>query len=145
MGSEMCIRDRYPNIENLVLAPIEELETIDDIGPTVSSKITTFFANKTNVDLIKRLRGAGVRWSIPSTINNANLFGKTFVLTGALESLSRREAKDRLLELGAKVSATVSKNTDFVVSGPGSGSKLSRAVEYGVKILDEEEFLALLP
>ena len=67
------------------------------------------------------------------------------MLTGALESLSRREAKDRLLELGAKVSATVSKNTDFIVSGPGSGSKLSRAIEYGVKILDEKEFLALLP
>ena len=144
-ATALSLANRYPNIENLVLAPIEELETIDDIGPTVSSKITAFFANKTNVDLIKRLRGAGVRWSIPSTINNTNLFGKTFVLTGALESLSRREAKDRLLELGAKVSATVSKNTDFVVSGPGSGSKLSRAVEYGVKILDEEEFLALLP
>ena len=144
-ATALSLANRYPNIENLVLAPIEELETIDDIGPTVSSKITAFFANKTNVDLIKRLRGAGVRWSIPSTINNANLFGKTFVLTGALESLSRREAKDRLLELGAKVSATVSKNTDFVVSGPGSGSKLSRAVEYGVKILDEKEFLALLP
>ena len=144
-ATALSLANRYPNIENLVLAPIEELETIDDIGPTVSSKITAFFANKTNVDLIKRLRGAGVRWSIPSTINNTNLFGKTFVLTGALESLSRREAKDRLLELGAKVSATVSKNTDFVVSGPGSGSKLSRAVEYGVKILDEKEFLALLP
>ena len=144
-ATALSLANRYPNIENLVLAPIEELETIDDIGPTVSSKITAFFANKTNVDLIKRLRGAGVRWSIPSTINNTNLFGKTFVLTGALESLSRREAKDRLRELGAKVSATVSKNTDFVVSGPGSGSKLSRAVEYGVKILDEKEFLALLP
>ena len=144
-ATALSLANRYPNIENLVLAPIEELETIDDIGPTVSSKITAFFANKTNVDLIKRLRGAGVRWSIPSTINNAKLLGKTFVLTGALESLSRREAKDRLLELGAKVSATVSKNTDFVVSGPGSGSKLSRAVEYGVKILDEKEFLALLP
>ena len=144
-ATALSLANRYPNIENLVLAPIEELETIDDIGPTVSSKITAFFAKQTNVDLIKRLRGAGVRWSIPSTINNTNLFGKTFVLTGALESLSRREAKDRLLELGAKVSATVSKNTDFVVSGPGSGSKLSRAVEYGVKILDEEEFLALLP
>ena len=144
-ATALSLANRYPNIENLVLAPIEELETIDDIGPTVSSKITAFFAKQTNVDLIKRLRGAGVRWSIPSTINNTNLFGKTFVLTGALESLSRREAKDRLLELGAKVSATVSKNTDFVVSGPGSGSKLSRAVEYGVKILDEKEFLALLP
>ena len=67
------------------------------------------------------------------------------MLTGKLESLSRQDAKDRLLELGAKVSASVSQKTDFVVSGPGSGSKLSKAVEYGVKILDEREFLALLP
>ncbi len=144
-ATALSLANRYPNLEDLVLAPIEELETIEDIGPTVSSKITAFFASKTNVDLIKRLRGAGVRWSVTSTINNTNLLGKTFVLTGALESLSRREAKDRLLELGAKVSASVSKNTDFVVSGPGSGLKLSKAVEYGVKVLDEKEFLALLP
>ena len=103
-----------------------------------------FFARKANVDLIKRLREAGVSWSVLSTSKNTNLAGKTFVLTGTLESFSRREAKDRLLELGAKVSVSVSKNTDFVVSGSGAGSKLSKAVEYGIKVLDEEEFVALL-
>tara|TARA_B100001029_G_scaffold100904_1_gene82985 strand:+ start:222 stop:2225 length:2004 start_codon:yes stop_codon:yes gene_type:complete len=144
-ATALSLANRYPNIEDLVLATTEELTTIEDIGPTVSSKIKSFFSSKTNVDLIRRLREAGVRWSVPSAINNTNLSGKTFVLTGTLESLSRREAKDRLLELGAKVSANVSKNTDFVVSGPGSGSKLSKAVEYGIKVLDEQEFLALLP
>ena len=143
-ATALSLANRYPNLENLVLATIEELESIEDIGPTVSSNISTFFARKANVDLIKRLREAGVSWSVLSTSKNTNLAGKTFVLTGTLESFSRREAKDRLLELGAKVSVSVSKNTDFVVSGSGAGSKLSKAVEYGIKVLDEEEFVALL-
>ena len=143
-ATALSLANRYPNLEHLMLATIEELESIDDIGPTVSSNISTFFASKANVDLIKRLREAGVRWSVLPTIKNTNLVGKTFVLTGTLESFSRGEAKDRLLELGAKVSATVSKNTDFVVSGPGAGSKLSKAIEYGIKVLDEEEFVTLL-
>ena len=79
-----------------------------------------------------------------SITSSAILAGKTVVLTGTLESLSRQEAKDRLLAIGAKVSGSVSKNTDFVVAGLGAGSKLTKASELGVKTFDEQEFLTLL-
>ena len=86
----------------------------------------------------------GVEWPVRSVSSTSILSGKTIVLTGTLESLSRQEAKDRLLAIGARVSGSVSKNTDFVVAGPGAGSKLTKAAELGVKTFDEQEFLTLL-
>ena len=135
---------RYPDIDDLLHATVEDLESIQDIGPTVSSKIVTFFSDVSNLDLIKRLIEVGVVWPVKSITSSSILAGKTVVLTGTLESLSRQEAKDRLLAIGAKVSGSVSKNTDFVVAGPGAGSKLTKASELGVKTFDEQEFLTLL-
>ena len=135
---------RYPDIDDLLRATVEDLESIQDIGPTVSSKIVTFFSDVSNLDLIKRLIEVGVVWPVKSITSSSILAGKTVVLTGTLESLSRQEAKDRLLAIGAKVSGSVSKNTDFVVAGPGAGSKLTKASELGVKTFDEQEFLTLL-
>ena len=135
---------RYPDIDDLLRATVEDLESIQDIGPTVSSKIVAFFSEISNLDLIKRLIEVGVEWPVKSITSSSILSGKTIVLTGTLESLSRQEAKDRLLAIGAKVSGSVSKNTDFVVAGPGAGSKLTKASELGVKTFDEQEFLTLL-
>ena len=135
---------RYPDIDDLLRATVEDLESIQDIGPTVSSNIVAFFSDVSNLDLIKRLRKVGVVWPVKSITSSSILAGKTVVLTGTLESLSRQEAKDRLLAIGAKVSGSVSKNTDFVVAGPGAGSKLTKASELGVKTFDEQEFLTLL-
>ena len=135
---------RYPDINDLLRATVEDLESIQDIGPTVSSNIVAFFSDVSNLDLIKRLREVGVVWPVKSITSSSILAGKTVVLTGTLESLSRQEAKDRLLAIGAKVSGSVSKNTDFVVAGPGAGSKLTKASELGVKTFDEQEFLTLL-
>lgn len=135
---------RYPDIDDLLRATVEDLESIQDIGPTVSSKIVAFFSDVSNLDLIKRLIEVGVVWPVKSITSSSILAGKTVVLTGTLESLSRQEAKDRLLAIGAKVSGSVSKNTDFVVYGPGAGSKLTKASELGVKTFDEQEFLTLL-
>ncbi len=135
---------RYPDIDDLLRATVEDLESIQDIGPTVSSNIVAFFSDVSNLDLIKRLREVGVVWPVKSITSSSILAGKTVVLTGTLESLSRQEAKDRLLAIGAKVSGSVSKNTDFVVAGPGAGSKLTKASELGVKTFDEQEFLTLL-
>ena len=135
---------RYPEIDDLLLATVEDLESIQDIGPTVSSKIVAFFSDVSNLDLIKRLIEVGVVWPVKSITSSSILAGKTVVLTGTLESLSRQEAKDRLLAIGAKVSGSVSKNTDFVIAGPGAGSKLTKASELGVKTFDEQEFLTLL-
>ena len=135
---------RYPDIDDLLRARVEDLESIQDIGPTVSSNIVAFFSDVSNLDLIKRLTEVGVVWPVKSITSSSILAGKTVVLTGTLESLSRQEAKDRLLAIGAKVSGSVSKNTDFVVAGPGAGSKLTKASELGVKTFDEQEFLTLL-
>ena len=135
---------RYPEIDDLLRATVEDLESIQDIGPTVSSNIVAFFSDVSNLDLIKRLTEVGVVWPVKSITSSSILAGKTVVLTGTLESLSRQEAKDRLLAIGAKVSGSVSKNTDFVVAGPGAGSKLTKASELGVKTFDEQEFLTLL-
>ena len=135
---------RYPEIDDLLRATVEDLETIQDIGPTVSSKIVAFFSKISNLDLIKRLIEVGVEWPFKSITSSSILSGKTIVLTGTLESFSRQEAKDRLLAIGAKVSGSVSKNTDFVVAGLGAGSKLTKALELGVKTFDEQEFLKLL-
>ena len=171
MGSEMCIRDRnttlpkflyalgirevgeatalslatrYKRISDIEVASSDELESIEDIGPTVASRIVSFFGNEKNLHLIKRLQANGVKWPIPDNKSDNVFSGKTFVLTGTLESLSRGEARDRLIKSGAKVSGSVSKNTDFVVAGSKAGSKLSKAIEYGLKIIDEKEFLELL-
>ena len=135
---------RYPIIDDLLRTTVEDLESIQDIGPTVSSNIVAFFSDVSNLDLIKRLTEVGVVWPVKSITSSSILAGKTVVLTGTLESLSRQEAKDRLLAIGAKVSGSVSKNTDFVVAGPGAGSKLTKASELGVKTFDEQEFLTLL-
>ena len=135
---------RYPDIDDLLRATVEDLESIQDIGQTVSSNIVAFFSDVSNLDLIKRLTEVGVVWPVKSITSSSILAGKTVVLTGTLESLSRQEAKDRLLAIGAKVSGSVSKNTDFVVAGPGAGSKLTKASELGVKTFDEQEFLTLL-
>lgn len=135
---------RYPDIDDLLRATVEDLESIQDIGPTVSSNIVAFFSDVSNLDLIKRLTEVGVVWPVKFITSSSILAGKTVVLTGTLESLSRQEAKDRLLAIGAKVSGSVSKNTDFVVAGPGAGSKLTKASELGVKTFDEQEFLTLL-
>ena len=135
---------RYPDIDDLLRATVEDLESIQDTGPTVSSNIVAFFSDVSNLDLIKRLTEVGVVWPVKFITSSSILAGKTVVLTGTLESLSRQEAKDRLLAIGAKVSGSVSKNTDFVVAGPGAGSKLTKASELGVKTFGEQEFLTFL-
>ena len=143
-ATAQALAHRYPEIDDLLCATVEDLESIQDIGPTVSSKIVAFFSEISNVVLIKRLIEIGVKWPVKSTTSTSILSGKTIVLTGTLESLSRQEAKDRLLAIGAKVAGSVSKNTDFVVVGLDAGSKLTKASKLGVKTLDEQEFLTLL-
>ena len=143
-ATALSLATRYESISDIEVASSDELESIEDIGPTVASRIVSFFSNEKNLHLIERLQANGVKWPIPDKRSDKVFSGKTFVLTGTLESLSRGEARDRLIKSGAKVSGSVSKNTDFVVAGPRAGSKLSKAVEYGIKVIDEKEFLELL-
>ena len=131
-------------LESIVEAKLESLVQVSDVGPIMAEHIRTFFDNADNVALIKELQNSGVTWPIlkPShDDSDRTLAGETYVLTGTLEQMPRNEAKAKLIALGAKVAGSVSKNTSCVVAGPGAGSKLTKAEELGIKILDEGEFI----
>ena len=124
----------------------ETLQAVPDVGPVVAAHIRAFFRQKHNREVIQRLRELGVHWpeQPPRKAGPLPLAGKTFVLTGALESMTRDEAKARLQALGARVSGSVSRRTDCVVAGADPGSKYRKARELGVSIIDEAAFLSLL-
>lgn len=140
----------FQDLPPILLATEENLMEIPDIGPVVASHIHAFFQDKHNIEIIEKLRQAGVSWPIqkPSfeqgPADSLPLFGKTFVLTGTLNALTRDEAKERLKALGAKVTDSISKNTSFLVLGEDAGSKLAKAQSLGVKILSEEALMKLL-
>ncbi|RMG28464.1 MAG: NAD-dependent DNA ligase LigA [Gammaproteobacteria bacterium] len=132
------------DLEALMHASRETLEQIPDIGPVVAGHIERFFAEPHNREVIRKLLAAGIHWPRPRARRQTRLAGKTFVLTGALTSMTREEAKARLQALGARVSGSVSRRTDYVVVGESPGSKYDRARELGVPMLDETAFLELL-
>ena len=129
-------------LEPLMKAGPEALQEVPDIGPIVAESIHAFFGQQHNRDVIKKLKKAGIHWTehAPATIlaGERPLAGKTFVLTGALESMTRDEARQALQALGAKVTGSVSKKTDYVVVGADPGSKAAKAEELGIETLDED-------
>lgn len=135
----------FGDLEPLMSASEEELTAVPDVGPVVARSIAHFFSQPHNREVIEQLRQAGVRWPpVERPAADSAVAGKTFVLTGTLASMTRDEAKARLEALGAKVSGSVSKKTDYVVAGESPGSKLDRAQQLGIEILDEAAFLTLL-
>ena len=132
------------DIEKFMNAEEEELEAIDEVGPIVAETITTFLSNCTNTDVIESCLSLGIRLKKVEEPKSLLLQGKTFVFTGALTQFSRNEAKEMTEAHGGKVSGSVSKNTDFVVVGPGAGSKLKKATELNIPVLSEAEFLDML-
>lgn len=142
----------YGSIEAIASATLESLQEVPDVGPIVAESIVNFFSEVHNRDVITSLikseeeGGAGIHWdpveASPSKIGS--LSGKTFVLTGTLPNLSREEAKSMLENVGAKVAGSVSKKTDYVVAGAEAGSKLDKAMELNITILDEMQFMSLL-
>lgn len=142
----------FGSLAALRAASAEELRQIPDVGPVVAGRIAEFFAQPHNVEVIEALSGedgqdpARVHWhnAEPQRIAEGVLAGKTVVLTGTLEAMSRDEAKEKLEALGAKVSGSVSKKTDFIVAGPGAGSKLEKATELGIEVWDEQKLLDFL-
>ena len=126
------------SLEAIEEADEQRLIEIEDVGPIVAHHIVTFFHQEHNLDVIKRLLDADIHWPEEvNTTSDSELNGKTVVLTGTLEQLSRSEAKEKLLALGAKVAGSVSKKTDFVVAGRDAGSKLTKAESLGVPVVDE--------
>ncbi len=140
------LAQHFGSLDNLLEADADALQQVRDVGPVVAQSMADFFAEAHNREVIKQLREAGVYWAEHQPQPKVNLLfsGKTFVLTGTLAALTRDEAKEKLEALGAKVSGSVSGKTDYVVAGAEAGSKLDKARELGVAVLDEQQFLAML-
>ena len=137
----------YHNIDNLMNATEEELLEIPDVGPILAHSLVTWFAKDENISLITSLKLVGVNFEyLGSTTKAADSYfsGKTVVLTGTLSSMGRKEATNKLEDLGAKVTGSVSKATDVVIAGVEAGSKLDKAHSLGITVLNEDEFLSLL-
>ncbi len=134
------------DLDALTKSTREELEEVEGVGPTIAESVVRFFQDPRNRAEVKRFRELGVRWPRQARRARAEgpLTGKSFVLTGGLESLTREGAKRRIEAAGGRVTGSVSKKTDYVVAGEDPGSKLRRAEELGVEILDEAKFLRLL-
>ena len=135
---------KYPDLDSLRAATLEDLSSIRDIGEVVASSIVDFFGDSKNNEIIDRLLAHGIE--IKYNLNSATgvLSGKTFVLTGTLPTLSRQQATKLIEENGGSVSSSVSKNTSFVLAGEEPGSKYQKAVSLNIAILNEDEFLALI-
>ena len=136
----------FGSLEALMTAKQEDLLAVADVGPVVAHFVEEFFQQKNTQQAIAALRSAGVHWPEVSPQKKASLplAGLSYVITGTLESMSRDQASERLQALGAKVSASVSKRTRALIAGPGGGSKLSKAQQLDITILDESQFLSLL-
>ena len=147
VGEETALRlaRHFSNLKKIMIASLEELKQVEDIGPAVAESIYVWFRDEENIKLVDGLLFNGVEiktFSAPQ--GEQKLSGKTFVLTGSLESMSRDEAKEKIRALGGEMSESVSKKTSYVVVGADPGSKYEKAKELGVKILDEKEFLKLI-
>jgi DNA ligase (NAD+) len=135
---------RFKSLDALMSATAEALMAIDEIGPRVSQSVRAFLENAENQRNIKRMLEAGVMPKAEEAVANQALAGMTFVLTGTLESMTRPEAKARIEALGGKVSASVSRKTTCVVAGRDPGSKLDKARELGLRILNEAQFIEIV-
>ncbi len=136
----------FGQLDRIVQASEEQLSQVADVGPVVAQSIRTFFDQAHNVEVVEQLRACGLHWpeGKPSATAMQPLAGKTFVITGTLPTLGRDQAKDLLEAAGAKVAGSVSKKTHYVVAGADAGSKLDKALELGVPVLDELALRKLL-
>ena len=142
--------DYFGSLKNIFSATEQELSSVEGVGPTLASSIIDWWSEQWHQEIVRRWEKAGVRVKIeghlgPGSVVRSGVFsGMTIVVTGSLESLSRDEAEARIIAEGGKAASSVSKKTSFVVAGPGAGSKLQKAEELGVEVIDEKTFLTRL-
>ncbi len=136
----------FGTLEAIMQANVDRLLQVPDVGPVVAQSLADFFSEAHNIEVVQALRDTGIHWpdQAGAGANAQALAGQTFVLTGTLTSMGRDEAKAKLEALGAKVAGSVSRKTHFVVAGVEAGSKLEKAQELGVPVLDEQKFIELL-
>ena len=139
----------YPTLDKLKKARLEELIEINEIGPKIAENIILFFKEKENLDIVERLRSAGLNFGQEEGKMSEEkevqiLAGKQFVLTGTLKDFTRAQTKEIINKLGGRVTGSVSKKTDYVVAGEDPGSKYQKAQELGVPIINGEEFKKII-
>jgi DNA ligase (NAD+) len=138
--------DNFKNIDNLINATEEQLASINEIGNVISKYVKNYFSNEKNKQRINKLKEIGLKFSIDeeATFKTNKLDNKTFVVTGTLKNFTREGIKNKILENGGKVSESVSRKTDYVLVGEQPGSKYNKALEFGIKIISEEEFIKMV-
>ncbi|MHC4395809.1 MAG: NAD-dependent DNA ligase LigA [Planctomycetota bacterium] len=142
--SAQILAEHFGSLDALMDAEKETLEAIDQIGPTMADSLYDYFRDERNCAVIKDMLDAGVKPPKPGKIRSDKLAGKTFVITGTLENFSRQQAQIAIKQAGGKTSSSVSKKTDFVLAGKNPGTKLQKAQNLGVKIINEKEFQDLI-
>ncbi len=144
-ATALALARHFGDLESLISASEDEIQRVPDVGPVVAAHVAAFFGSREHRRVIERLREAGLAWPpLERLPGDLPLAGQTFVLTGTLEGLTREQAGEALIALGAKVAGSVSKKTRYVVAGADPGAKLEKARELGVEVLDEEALKRLL-
>ncbi|VAX25443.1 DNA ligase (NAD(+)) [hydrothermal vent metagenome] len=144
-GVARKLADGFGSIDKLMSSTSEELEKLDEIGTRISDSVIRFLHDPVNLDMINRLKEAGLKFETEKVPQfEQKLSGNTFVLTGTLEKMTRKEAEEKIISLGGKPTSSVSKKTSYVVVGENPGSKLEKAEKLGVKILTEDDFIKLI-
>ncbi len=140
------LASEFGTVDRLLQAETEELAAIKDIGDKIAESVVTWFSVPANIDLLERFRQDGLKMEFATREEQTNhpFFGKTLVFTGTLPTLGRAEAKTMAQDVGAKVSGSVSRKTDYVIAGAEAGSKLEKAQQLGVTVLDEAQFLSIM-
>lgn len=145
LGAAQKLADQFENIDNLISATEENIEEVYEIGPSISKSVKIFFAVEKNIEMVKNLKEAGLNFqNVKKELSSKILLDKTFVITGTLTSMTREEAKERIILNGGKVTSSISKNTNYLLAGEKAGSKLDKAQKLGVTILTESELLKII-
>jgi DNA ligase (NAD+) len=144
-ATALALAQYFKDMELLRRAGKDEIQRVPDVGPVVAEHVAAYFRDPENAGILDRLLDAGIRWpEMAAAAGAVGFTGKTFVLTGTLNSMSRDEAGEAIRTMGGKVSGSVSKKTDYVVAGADAGSKLKKAKDLGIVVLEEADLLALL-
>ncbi|MGB5896540.1 MAG: helix-hairpin-helix domain-containing protein, partial [Ignavibacteriaceae bacterium] len=144
-GVARKLTDCFNSIDGLINASEDDLISVPEIGPSIAKSVKQFFKNKINITIIKKLKAAGLNFELDKSNSRPvkeNFFtGKTFVLTGKLNSFTREEAAEQIIGFGGKVTSSVSSSTDYIIEGEKAGSKKSKAENLGVGIMNEDELI----
>ena len=142
--SSAILTGHFPSLEKLCRASRDELLSVHEIGPEAADSLRVFFEDSSALEMLKRIKDAGVSTEPIQSLTDNRFSGKTFVLTGALQFASREDAAEIIRRFGGRVANSVSKKTDYVIAGDSAGSKLVKARSLGIAILNEDEFLQLI-